>query len=366
MKVYIKNLLVHLIIFCFSLECIARIDTYVRSRFRNSSLSAIQEQDDMGLKGIRYGRWRDIALNKYGFNDSDDYEKDKKTRAVRIMCLGDSVTFGVFTYPHNWPNFLEDMLKSEGIDAEVINAATPGVTYSQIVKRFEAEYIEFRPDILIIYKDFISYMAKPADSEVLNKNSILGKILGKSVFVKRLFGKESPDPYKRLLAQRKKMKIKKISEDISEEGLAEYRKDLERLIQVCKTNNITLVLAPYTILADEGNKDKFINHVYACLCFYPSLSPEALIKGISLFNAVTSEVAKKENVLYIDTSKGLEHDEINFKDNLHLDVAGAKQLARNYSEILTDVIKRKILTKQNKTADVSRDESYQVRESRRF
>ncbi len=358
MKIYIKNLLVHLIIFCFALECIARIDTYIKARLRNSSLSAIQQQDDMGLKGIGYGRWRDITLNKYGFNDSDDYEKDKKTRAVRIMCLGDSVTFGVLTYPYNWPNFLEDMLRSEGIDAEVINAATPGVTYSQIVKRFEAEYIEFRPDILIIYKDFISYMAKPSDPDPLNKDSVLGKILGKSIFVKRLLGKESPDPYKRLLAQRKKMKIKKISEDISEEGLAEYRKDLEHLIQLCKNNNITLVLAPYTILADEGNKDKFISHIYACLCFYPSLSPETLIKGISLFNAITHEVAKKEDVLYIDTSKGLERDEINFRDNLHLEVRGAKQVARNYSEVLRDVIKRKILAKQNKTVNVSRDEIY--------
>ncbi len=358
MKIYIKNLLVYLILFCFSLECIARIDTYIRTHLRNSSLSAIQERDNMGLKGIGYGRWRGIKLNKYGFNDSDDYEKDKKTRAVRIMCLGDSVTFGVLTYPYNWPNFLEDMLKSKGIDAEVINAATPGVTYSQIVKRFEAEYIEFRPDILIIYKDFISYMAKPADSDPLNKKGVWGKISGKSMFIKRLFDKEPLDPYKRLLAQRKKMNIKKVDDDISERGIAEYKKDLERLIQVCKSNNITLVLAPYTILADESNKDKFINQVYACLCFYPSLNPGALIKGISIFNTVTYEVAKKEDVLYIDTSKGLERNETNFRDNLHLEVEGARRLAMNYSEVLAEVVKRKLLVKKNRTANVSHDEIY--------
>ncbi len=358
MKIYIKNLLIHLIIFCFALECIARIDTYIKARLRDSSLSGIQEQDDMGLKGIRYGRWRDITLNKYGFNDSDDYEKDKKTHAVRIMCLGDSVTFGILAYPYNWPNLLEDMLKSKGIDAEVINTATPGVTYSQIVKRFEAEYIEFRPDILIIYKDFISYMAKPADSDSVNKSNTWGKILGKSMFIKRLFDKSPVDPYKRLLDQRKKMNIKKVDDDISEEGVLEYKKDLEHLMQICKSNNIMLVLAPYTILADEGNKDKFLNQVYECLCFYPSLSPNALIKGISIFNTVTYELAKKENVLYIDTSKGLERNETNFRDNLHLEVEGARRLAMNYSEVLAEVVKRKLLLKKNRTANVSHDEIY--------
>ena len=90
------------------------------------------------------------------------------------MCLGDSVTFGTFTPPYNWPNFLEEIIRSKGIDVEVINASTPGNTYTQLVERFEEEYIEFKPDILLIYKDFRSGDILKSSASIEKIKSVLG------------------------------------------------------------------------------------------------------------------------------------------------------------------------------------------------
>lgn len=337
MNVGIKNIMLFLAVFCFWLECIGRVQAFIEPHLTDPPFESIQLWDHLGAKGVKYGKWKSIKLNKYGFNDRDDYDKERKEHAIRILCLGDSITFGTFTPPYNWPNLLEKMLRDKGVDAEVINAAFPGNDYPQIIKRFETEYVQFKPDIVLIYKGFNSYMAKPASLAREKSPEVRNtwrQVLENSTFMKKLLNQEPADPYKRLIGIREEMKIHKVIENIQAEAFFSYKQDLEHLIDVCKTNKIKAVLTPFPTLVGENTKDVFIDYVYAALCWYPSLSPDAYIKGTALFNECTYEVAISNHLLYVDILKGLDRNKKYFWDNYHLTVEGARQVAKNYAEAL--------------------------------
>lgn len=333
----IKNTIIYLVIFCFTVELFAILESKIKY-FLKPSLSSIQVQDNLGVRGRVNGRWNNIKLNKYGFNDANDYDKEKKNHTVRIICLGDSITFGTYISPYNWPNYLEQMLREKNIDAEVINTAIPGNNYTQLVQRFEKEYLEFKPDIVIIYKGFRHYMS--SDEETKNREEkIWTKLLRSSSFIRKYLDKEPTDLCKRLIEERKKKGIKTLVEKITEQNLSRYRRDLEHLIQICRKNNITLVLSPFLTLADENNKDKYIDSIYEALYYYPSVSIDAYIKGKPMFNALTQEIANKEGLAYVDISRGIEHNKDYFSDNYHLTIKGSKQVAENYAEVLEKLIK---------------------------
>lgn len=336
MKTNLKKILIYILFFSLSAEGMTYIDA-LRDKQTNDSFSKITQKDDLGNKGIPYGEWDKIKLNKYGFNDSDNYSKDKKSK-IRILCLGDSITFGTFTPPHNWTNYLEEALKSDGLDAEVINASFPGNNYSQIIKRFENEYLDFSPDIVIIYKDFRHYMAPPI-TEKQDFRDLYESILKKSRLFKKILEKEDKDPKKRLLNKRRKLNIKITKKTIREEGLLEYEKDLAHLIYLCKSNNITLVLSYFPNLVTEQNKETYITEVYRTLYFYPTIDENVYIKSLKRYNELTKAIAYQENMPYIDISDNLGNTKEYFVDDYHLTVKGAKLVALSYAKFLERIIR---------------------------
>lgn len=337
MKKRLKTLLIYIVSFCLFLELISRVDSLIIEHNIPIPFETIQVKDELGIRGLPYGKWEKITLNRYGFNDSDNYTKEGKKHFIRIICLGDSITFGTFTAPYNWVSFLQEILAARKIDAEVINAAMPGNTYPQIVDRFQAEYLEFHPDILLVYKGFRYYMAPEADISLPDK-SIWERLGRRSSFIRLILDHQPRDPYRRLIKERERRGITCLVEEITEEHLAGYREDLLRLIRICRREGITLLLAPFPALVDENNRKQYIDMVYSGLYFYPSISADAYIKGIPRFNEVTREVAEQEGIMYVDISEGLERTREYFEDRAHLSVKGSKRVAENYAEALAEYI----------------------------
>lgn len=334
----LKNIIIFLLFFCIAVEGTSRFlfiaEPYLLHTFKSRTFSAIQKVTDTGIKGVKYGKWKEIQLNKYGFYDSDDYRMERKTHAVRILCLGDSITFGTLSPSYNWPNFLEQMLINENYDAEVINAAMPGNTFTQLVNLFETEYVKFKPDILIIYKGFRSYMDK-SGFEYPIQSSMFERIFSFSTFMKHIFEKIPQDSYQRLQKERKRRGIKNLINKIPESGFDEYAKDLQRLARICRKNSIVLVVSPFVTLANNNNLDLFLDHVYGTLFYYPAISVESYIDGIEKFNEITREVAKQEQLVYVNVSNGLIHNLDFFIDNYHLTPKGSELFAENYFYILS-------------------------------
>ncbi len=79
----------------------------------------------------------------------DRFAKD----AYRILCIGDSVTFGFNddqddSYPAQLAHFLNKL--SPGRDIEIINAGVPGWTWLQGVRFLEREGLALEPDLVVI------------------------------------------------------------------------------------------------------------------------------------------------------------------------------------------------------------------------
>lgn len=73
----------------------------------------------------------------------------------RILCLGDSTTYGIgasnvneFSYPSQLQKLFDNKIPNNNY--EVINLGKPGINSSQLLNRFEKNVAEYKPDIVII------------------------------------------------------------------------------------------------------------------------------------------------------------------------------------------------------------------------
>ena len=91
-----------------------------------------------------------VVTNSHGFRGRE-VSPAPSPGTVRILCLGDSLTFGTGVAERDtYPNQLESMLNSQEPRYEVINTGVPGYDTWQEVAFFRKYGIEFRPDLVII------------------------------------------------------------------------------------------------------------------------------------------------------------------------------------------------------------------------
>ena len=79
---------------------------------------------------------------------------DKPDGVFRVVALGDSNTFG-FIVPaeKTYTRILEDRLRGEGIDAEVLNMGISGWGTDQALEALRREGVPYRPDLVIVQFD---------------------------------------------------------------------------------------------------------------------------------------------------------------------------------------------------------------------
>jgi lysophospholipase L1-like esterase len=102
--------------------------------------------------GSRYG-YRDIAMdviNENGLRGPDIIRQPKS--AVRIVCLGDSSTFGMCVSEQmTWVRQLEGILRERlGRNIEAINGGVIGYTVLQGLHKYETKLRAYEPDIAML------------------------------------------------------------------------------------------------------------------------------------------------------------------------------------------------------------------------
>lgn len=93
-----------------------------------------------------------VKINSFGLND-DEIEIQKPKNTLRILCLGDSMTFGWRVNKENaYPNRLEKLLQntSSNMTFQVINAAIPGYNARQEVAYLTKYGNQWKPDIVLL------------------------------------------------------------------------------------------------------------------------------------------------------------------------------------------------------------------------
>jgi lysophospholipase L1-like esterase len=120
---------------------------------------SIFESDPVLFWKLRPGikeEWWDytvVSTNSSGFRYPRDFSKRKGHDTIRILCLGDSITFGYrVAYQNTFPLILERTLQQAFPDKkfEVIPFAVPGYTSFQGYLLFKSLGISLRPDCVII------------------------------------------------------------------------------------------------------------------------------------------------------------------------------------------------------------------------
>src|SRR5262245_53421637 len=103
----------------------------------------------------RFGRrdeWT-ILTNGRGFRSATPAPADKAAGEFRVLCIGDSVTFGFnVDQPDSYPERLQAALRARfpGRPITVINAGTPGWSWLQGVLFLRREGLALRPDVVVM------------------------------------------------------------------------------------------------------------------------------------------------------------------------------------------------------------------------
>jgi len=93
-------------------------------------------------------------LNSAGFR-GPYFPKERRPGVLRVICLGDSPTFGTnVRYEEAYPYLLEKALQARGLAVEVINAGMPGTTLWNQTIMYADHLKEYRPDLLVLYSNY--------------------------------------------------------------------------------------------------------------------------------------------------------------------------------------------------------------------
>lgn len=138
----------------------------------------VGEQFRSGLSG-EFGAPDEIPplrINELGMRGAEPAERK---RELRILCLGDSVTFG---YRTPWPEILEGALASNGLEAEVLNAGVPGHSLAQGRVWYRRELAALEPDLVVAlfgWNDAKDRLRGYTDEELLSSGwkRLLSRIL---------------------------------------------------------------------------------------------------------------------------------------------------------------------------------------------
>lgn len=91
----------------------------------------------------------DVSINSLGFR-GPEIERQKPAGRLRILCIGDSTTFGSHVDDADtYPRQLEAMLRADGIDAEVINGGHPAWGPIDQLRFLKERAIKTRPDLVL-------------------------------------------------------------------------------------------------------------------------------------------------------------------------------------------------------------------------
>ncbi|OQY14609.1 MAG: hypothetical protein B6I30_00075 [Desulfobacteraceae bacterium 4572_187] len=122
-----------------------------------------------------------------GPNGQTSYPQDKNRDEVRIICAGDSTTYGLAVgYDKSYPYLLQSLLRKKfpQKDIRVLNAGYPGASERQIKRIFQFHLVKYHPDIIIFRKELFHL----SDSYDVPQNSnIVRYFLWRCLYESRIF-----------------------------------------------------------------------------------------------------------------------------------------------------------------------------------
>ncbi|MEC8652717.1 MAG: GDSL-type esterase/lipase family protein [Planctomycetota bacterium] len=91
-------------------------------------------------------------INSAGVRDREELTQPKPAGQRRIVCVGDSFTFGWgIPEEQNWVRMLEDSLRADGADVRTVNCGAAGtVCVDEYVDGLQRRFARFEPDAVVL------------------------------------------------------------------------------------------------------------------------------------------------------------------------------------------------------------------------
>ena len=283
----------------------------------------------------------ELKTNNLGHVNGIDGGRDvlipKPKNIFRINCLGASTTQNYLqddSSVYSYPLELEKILKTKNkVNLEVNNCGSGGYASSDILVRFLLQNIDTNPDVIVLYhayNDIRSYLTSNFQSDYSHSRKNLGEnyfkfYLGSFLpyiplnFVNYLQNKWYPQNHRYTLIESISRGNFKIENNTDlKNGLETYRRNLQNIITICKSNKIQIILCSFCFHLHESVKNKKIHKIFK----------EIVIKE----NTILKELAENNQIDFVDTYNLIPKTDKNFVDTVHFTHLGMKLLAAEISK----------------------------------
>jgi lysophospholipase L1-like esterase len=344
----------HLLLFGLCLEIAARVDdriTFGAPLWSPYNSDMLRETDAEGIPrnrpGARFEKWK---INSLGFR-GDDVTQGKPPGRRRIVCLGQSESFGLFERQGGeWPARLARLLRSTHPDVEVINASVVGTGRNSRQAYFEKYVFPLEPDVVILYMNVLADARTRERALTPNTASPAAQTFPQS----RLLPKLKP----RLLAMipetaantgrtwRLDRRIRQLEQDtlhgrpprdaLPDENIVSFERYVRRLVHFLRAKDVTPILATYPTLVNETNAARYHIQIARERTYYIEFSEQGLFATARTLNGVLRRVASDLSVPLVDADSSMPKTTEFFGDQVHYTDAGAEFVAERVLEVLQE------------------------------
>jgi lysophospholipase L1-like esterase len=249
--------LVTLVILALAVEVVIRLGCWITGRTPYTAATPWMVADDDLIYRFKPNFDGDVyhvhsRINNQGLRD-DDFPTSKPSGEWRMLCLGDSRTFGYSVAQNeSYPAQLERMLRTQPPDraVQVINAGRPAYSTYQGLRFLEREGLEFQPDVVSVAFGFngrrFVLEAEQADGpewvrrvardlRIRHRIRASYTLLAVSKVLRRFFG---VDTWKRDVLELPSQKLDDLHCRVDKEA---FRDQLRSIARVCRDNKMDVV-----------------------------------------------------------------------------------------------------------------------------
>ena len=237
------------------------------------------------------------VFNAQGYRGAE-LNSIKHSNSYRIFVIGDSNSAGPVDINRlGWPDYLQILLQRNNSHVTVTNASCWGYTSYQGLRRFE-EILKYQPNIV-----FISFGANDAHRvKISDKDYLRIKHLIPSNILEFRIIQLS-------IALRDALLVKWKSNLEPRVNLQDYRKNLEEMISLAKSNNIKIVLLTRPFIGNSQHPLWWKNF------------------GLQ-YNVLTKRIAEQRGIILIDVYSYFKDKKEYFVDESHFNDTGYKIAAK--------------------------------------
>lgn len=335
---------VWMVVVLAGLEAAVRVRAVARYGWHTALADWTVRTDDGAVRpGVtRLPGGQRTTINRWGLR-GHDIALHKPPGVFRILCLGESTTFG---QPGDddaviWPARLQRRLRDAGHRVEVINGASPGWTVARSMQALD-RLMRFSPDVVIIYHgatDLAAHCkrqfanAKAADGAGATLARWRDRLSMGYMLLRRNTAGWLATQYQRHRNHR-----------LDARGINRFATQLEQLVRACRAGGAGVLLCSFPRAFGRSQPaGEQAQWAETALFFNPQLDVAGLSDAYARYNEAIRGVARRTGVRLVDLDRMIDVGGESFVDSVHLSASGHDQVAARIVPAVDEWIRSRAL-----------------------